>query len=52
MTMHATKSRKTAAKASPDKLSKTGRKVGVELTENQLGLVSGGGKVVKVHFDT
>jgi hypothetical protein len=39
-----TKSAKISA--SPDKLSKTGRKSGIELTEGQLGQVAGGLKYI------
>ena len=52
--MQKSKSTKTAPKSSPDKLSQIGRKVGVELTESQLGQASGGltatGKKVKIDF--
>jgi hypothetical protein len=52
--MQKSRSAKTAPKSSPDKLSQTGRKVGVELTESQLGQASGGlygtGKTTKINF--
>ena len=45
---------KRAAKSSPDTFAKTGRKTGVELSENQLGQIAGGltgqGKTVKIDF--
>ena len=45
---------KRAAKSSPDTFARTGRKVGVELTETQLGQIAGGlvgtGKTTKIHF--
>ena len=37
-------SNKIKSKSSPDKLSKTGKKAGIELTEGELGQVSGGFK--------
>jgi hypothetical protein len=41
-----TKSGKT--KAAPDKLSKTGKKSGIELSETQLGQASGGANFLKI----
>ena len=52
--MQRSQSTKTAPKSSPDKLSRIGRKAGVELTESQLGQASGGltgtGKTTKLNF--
>jgi hypothetical protein len=41
-----TKSNKTTKTNSPSKLSKTGKKAGVELSEGQLGQVAGGLKYI------
>jgi hypothetical protein len=40
-------SKTTKITASPDKLSKTGRKFGIELTEAELGQASGGASFIK-----
>lgn len=48
--MQKSKAAKPAPKSSPDRLTKVDRKIGVELTESQLGQATGGGKKVKIDF--
>lgn len=55
--MQTSKSAKAAVKSPTDKLSRIGRKVGVQLTESQLGQATGGatggagaGKTTKINF--
>ena len=49
--MMKSKSRHSAQdRRGPDRLAKTGQKIGVELQEAQLGQVTGGAKSVKIDF--